>query len=92
MIITSKEELHLAVCQMKTKEKRTEKKDVSLSELTTLILQALHSYDEVDDQSFREIIADIINQSQLCSHLSLEDKRHIATTLFNRMRRKLLRK
>ncbi len=87
MIITSKEELHLAVCQMKTKEKRTEKKDVSLSELTTLILQALHSYDEVDDQSFREIIADIINQSQLCSHLSLEDKRHIATTLFNRMRR-----
>ena len=72
---------------MKTKGKISEKKDVSLSELTTLILQALHSYDEVDDQSFREIIADIINQSQICSHLPLEDKRQIATTLFNRMRR-----
>ncbi|MBR3032030.1 MAG: CpaF family protein [Clostridiales bacterium] len=72
---------------MKTKEKRNDKNDISISELTTMILQALHSYDEVDDHSFREIIADIINQSQMCARLSLEEKRQLATTLFNRMRR-----
>ena len=72
---------------MRTKEKRIEEKDVSLSELTTQILQALHSYDEVDDQSFREIIADIINQSPSCMKMPLEEKRQLATTLFNRMRR-----
>ena len=72
---------------MKTKEKRNDKNDISISELTTMILQALHSYDEVDDHSFREIIADIINQSQMCARLSLDEKRQLATTLFNRMRR-----
>ena len=72
---------------MKTKEKKNVKTDISIAELTTLILQALHSYDEVDDHTFREIIADIINQSSRCSALTLEEKRHLATTLFNRMRR-----
>lgn len=72
---------------MKTKEKKTAKKEVAISELTTLILQAMHAYDEVDDHTFREIIADIINQSDICSALSLEEKRHLAIKLFNRMRR-----
>lgn len=72
---------------MRTKEKSIEKNEPSLSELTTQILQALHTYDEVDDHSFREIIADIINQSQTCSKMPLEEKRQLATTLFNRMRR-----
>ena len=72
---------------MKTKEKKTAKKEVAISELTTLILQAMHAYDEVDDHTFREIIADIINQSEICSALSLEEKRHLAIKLFNRMRR-----
>ncbi|MBO4928096.1 MAG: CpaF family protein [Clostridiales bacterium] len=61
--------------------------DVSISALTTLILQAMHTCDEFDDQAFREIIADIINQSEECRSLSLEEKRHLAVTLFNRMRR-----
>ena len=72
---------------MKTKEKKNPKSEITLSELTTLILQAMHTYDEIDDHTFREIIADIINQSHQCSTLSLEEKRHLATKLFNRMRR-----
>ncbi|MBQ5967881.1 MAG: CpaF family protein [Clostridiales bacterium] len=72
---------------MKTKEKKSSKTDISIPELTTLILQSMHGYDEVDDHTFREIIADCINQSEKCADLPLEEKRHLATTLFNRMRR-----
>lgn len=61
--------------------------DSSITELTTMILQAMHSYDELDDQAFQEIIADIINQSDKYHKFPLEEKRHLAITLFNRMRR-----
>ena len=72
---------------VKTKEKQKEKEDISLSELTTMILQAMHSYDEVSDSTFKEIIADIINSSDRYARLPLEEKRDLAITLFNRMRR-----
>ncbi len=61
--------------------------DSSIAELTTMILQAMHSYDELDDHAFQEIIADIINQSTKYHKLPLEEKRQLAITLFNRMRR-----
>ncbi|MBO4687852.1 MAG: CpaF family protein [Clostridiales bacterium] len=55
--------------------------------MTTLILQAMHAYDQVDDETFREIIADIINQSEQYHSMPLQEKRNLAVTLFNRMRR-----
>ncbi|MBP5493241.1 MAG: CpaF family protein [Clostridiales bacterium] len=71
---------------MKTAEKQIQN-DTTLSELTTMILQAMHQYDEVDDQTFQEMIADIINQSDTYSRLPLDEKRDLAIRLFNRMRR-----
>ena len=72
---------------MRNQVKQIEKTDHPISELTTLILQAMHTYDQVDDETFREIIADIINQSPGYHSLPLEEKRNLAVTLFNRMRR-----
>ncbi len=67
---------------------KTEEKIIpDMSELTTMILQAMHPYDEIDDNTFKEIIADLINQSDKYSRLPLEDKRKLAVKLFNRMRR-----
>ena len=68
---------------MKTEEKTV----VDMSELTTMILQAMHQYEEVDDMTFKEIIADIINQSSKYGKMPLEEKRQLAVRLFNRMRR-----
>ena len=59
----------------------------ALSELTTMTLQVMHTYEELDDHSFQEIIADLINQSEKYRKLPLEEKRRLAVTLFNRMRR-----
>ena len=47
----------------------------------------MHAYDQVDDETFREIIADIINQSEQYHSMPLQEKRNLAVTLFNRMRR-----
>jgi len=67
---------------------KTEEKIVpDMNELTTMILQAMHPYDEIDDNTFKEIIADLINQSEKYSRLPLEEKRKLAVKLFNRMRR-----
>ena len=67
---------------------KTEEKIIpDMSELTTMILQAMHPYDEIDDNTFKEIIADLINQSDKYSRLPLDDKRKLAVKLFNRMRR-----
>ena len=72
---------------MRNQVKTIEKSHITIADLTTMILQAMHTYDQVDDDTFREIIADIINQSPDCHSLPLEKKRQLATTLFNRMRR-----
>ena len=72
---------------MKTQDKTQSTDKASLAVLTTRILQAMHQYDEVDDETFKEIIADIINQSPDFAKLPLEEKRQLAVTLFNRMRR-----
>ncbi|MBR5974099.1 MAG: CpaF family protein [Clostridiales bacterium] len=72
---------------MRNQFKKTDNQTSSISELTTMILQAMHAYDQVDDETFREIIADIINQSPKYHTLSLEEKRSLAVRLFNRMRR-----
>ena len=67
---------------------KTEEKIVpDMNELTTMILQAMHPYDEIDDNTFKEIIADLINQSEKYSRLPLDEKRKLAIKLFNRMRR-----
>ena len=71
---------------MKT-TKSSHKEESALSELTTMTLQVMHTYEELDDHSFQEIIADLINQSEKYRKLPLEEKRHLAVTLFNRMRR-----
>lgn len=67
--------------------KAEEKIVPDMNELTTMILQAMHPYDEIDDNTFKEIIADLINQSEKYSRLSLDAKRKLAIKLFNRMRR-----
>ncbi|MBR3057772.1 MAG: CpaF family protein [Clostridiales bacterium] len=67
---------------------KTEEKIIpDMNELITMILQAMHQYEEVDDKAFKEIIADIINQSPKYSKMQLEEKRQLAIRLFNRMRR-----
>ncbi|MBQ0012529.1 MAG: CpaF family protein [Clostridiales bacterium] len=71
----------------KKDDKKKLQSDSTIAELTTMILQAMHTYDELDDQAFQEIIADIINQSDKYHKLPLEEKRQLAITLFNRMRR-----
>jgi len=53
---------------MKTEEKTV----VDMSELTTMILQAMHQYEEVDDMTFKEIIADIINLSSKYGKMPLK--------------------
>lgn len=72
---------------MKKNDTKITNEKLALATLTTQILQAMHQYDEVDDSTFKEIIADIINQSLEYGKLSLEEKRKLAITLFNRMRR-----
>ncbi|HOO61032.1 MAG TPA: ATPase, T2SS/T4P/T4SS family [Bacillota bacterium] len=56
-------------------------------ELTTSVMQTMHEYDELTDSAFREMIAEVIRKNPTTKTLSLDQKRSIATKLFNRMRR-----
>ena len=43
--------------------------------LSLCILKKIHEHHDIDDDAFREIIADVISEETSCVRMTLEDKR-----------------
>jgi pilus assembly protein CpaF len=50
-------------------------------------LKKIHEHRDIDDDAFREVIADVISEETSCVRMTLEDKRLLAAGIFNAMRR-----
>jgi len=55
--------------------------------LSLCILKKIHEHRDIDDDAFREVIADVISEETSCVRMTLEDKRLLAAGIFNAMRR-----
>lgn len=59
-----------------------------LSRLLSLcVLQKLQNHQDMDDDAFREVIADVIGNESACVRMTLREKRELALSIFNSMRR-----
>ena len=55
--------------------------------LSLCVLQRLQNHRDMDDDAFREVIADVIGTETSCLKMPLCDKRDLARSIFNSMRR-----
>ncbi len=55
--------------------------------LSLCVLQKLRSHQDMDDEAFREVIADVIGGESACVRMTLREKRDLALSIFNSMRR-----
>jgi pilus assembly protein CpaF len=51
------------------------------------VLQKLQNHQDMDDDAFREVIADGIGSEAACVRMTLREKRELALSIFNSMRR-----
>ena len=61
--------------------------DLLRKRLSLHILQEMHEDNEISDDAFREVIADVIANDEFSMRLTLSEKRNLAASLFNKMRR-----
>ena len=55
--------------------------------LSLCVLQKLQNHQDIDDDAFREVIADVIGNDASCKKMTLGEKRELALGIFNSMRR-----
>lgn len=59
-----------------------------LSRLLSLsVLKKLQNHQDIDDDAFREVIADVVGNESACVRMTLQEKRELALCIFNAMRR-----
>ncbi|NLT11800.1 MAG: CpaF family protein [Clostridiaceae bacterium] len=61
--------------------------DALRQRLSLYILQEMHEDNEISDDAFREVIADVIANDEYSKSLTLSEKRDLAASIFNKMRR-----